>query len=180
MKTAIVGSANPVKRQAVTATLERLFGEGSFAVSSASADSGVSDQPLSNEETLQGARNRAANARLKAPEADLWVGVEGGIEDTTHGMIAFAWVHALTAETRGDGRTASFFLPPKVAELVRRGMELGEADDMVFGRSNSKQKEGAIGILSGGVLDRAGLYEHGVLAALLSLKNRGLYFPGQS
>lgn len=180
MKTAIVGSGNPVKRLAVAATLDRLFGEGSFEVLSASADSGVSDQPISDEETLRGARNRAANARRKAPEADLWVGVEGGIEDTTDGMIAFAWVHALTAKTRGDGRTASFFLPPEVAKLVRQGVELGEADDRVFGRSNSKQKEGAIGILSGGVLDRAGLYEHGVLAALLPLKNRGMYFPGQS
>jgi non-canonical (house-cleaning) NTP pyrophosphatase len=32
---------------------------------------------------------------------------------------------------------AAPFSPPAVAELIREGKELGEADDPVFGRSNS-------------------------------------------
>jgi non-canonical (house-cleaning) NTP pyrophosphatase len=52
---------------------------------------------------------------------------------------------------------------------------LGEADDIVFGRSNSKQKEGAIGLLTGNVVDRAGLYEHAVILALVPFKNVALY-----
>jgi non-canonical (house-cleaning) NTP pyrophosphatase len=62
-----------------------------------------------------------------------------------------------------------------VVELIRAGKELGEADDIVFNRSNSKQESGAIGILTGEVLDRAGLYEHGVLMSLVSIKNPNLY-----
>jgi inosine/xanthosine triphosphatase len=31
-------------------------------------------------------------------------------------------------------------LPPKIVELLQQGMELGDADDIVFGQTNSKQK----------------------------------------
>ena len=69
----------------------------------------------------------------------------------------------------------SFYLPPQVAELVRQGVELGEADDIVFGQSNSKQASGAVGLLTGDVIDRAGLYEGAVILALIPFKNRQLY-----
>jgi non-canonical (house-cleaning) NTP pyrophosphatase len=58
-------------------------------------------------------------------------------------------------------------LPEAVARLVRDGMELGEADDRFFGRDNSKQKEGAIGILSDGRVTRTVLYKPAVTFALL-------------
>jgi non-canonical (house-cleaning) NTP pyrophosphatase len=58
---------------------------------------------------------------------------------------------------------------------VRQGMELGDADDAVFGRSNSKQANGAVGILTGNVIDRAELYEQAVVLALIPFKNPELY-----
>jgi inosine/xanthosine triphosphatase len=39
-------------------------------------------------------------------------------------------------------------LPPKVIALVQQGMELGDADDIVFGQTNSKQQMGAMGLLT--------------------------------
>jgi non-canonical (house-cleaning) NTP pyrophosphatase len=75
----------------------------------------------------------------------------------------------------GKGRTGTFFLPPAVAALIQQGKELGEADDIVFAQSNSKQKNGAIGILTGDVIDRAALYEPAVIMALLPFKNPELY-----
>ena len=75
----------------------------------------------------------------------------------------------------GKGRTGAFFLPESVANLVRHGKELGEADDIVFGRSNSKQANGAIGILTGDVVDRTQLYEQAVILALIPFKNPQLY-----
>jgi non-canonical (house-cleaning) NTP pyrophosphatase len=54
-------------------------------------------------------------------------------------------------------------------------MELGEADDLVFGRSNSKQDNGAIGLLTGDVIDRAQLYEQAVILALVPFKNPDMY-----
>ena len=45
-----------------------------------------------------------------------------------------------------------FILPPDIRNLVLAGKELGEADNIVFGRSGSKFKEGAVGLLTGGVI----------------------------
>jgi non-canonical (house-cleaning) NTP pyrophosphatase len=79
------------------------------------------------------------------------------------------------ADKVGKGRTSTFFLPARVAELVRQGKELGEADDIVFGLQNSKQQMGAIGILTHGIIDRAEYYEQAVVAALIPFKNPELY-----
>jgi non-canonical (house-cleaning) NTP pyrophosphatase len=75
----------------------------------------------------------------------------------------------------GKGKTGSFFLPPKVAELIGQGKELGDADDIVFGTSNSKQANGAVGILTGDVLTRTTFYEAAVILALIPFKNPELY-----
>ena len=75
----------------------------------------------------------------------------------------------------GRGRSGAFLLPPKVAELVRQGVELGEADDRVFGCSNSKQQNGAIGLLTDDAIDRVGLYVPAVIFAFIPFKNAGLY-----
>jgi non-canonical (house-cleaning) NTP pyrophosphatase len=75
----------------------------------------------------------------------------------------------------GKARTGVFFLPKAVAQLVQRGVELGEADDRVFGRINSKQGNGAIGLLTDDVIDRVQYYEHAVILALVPFKNSQLY-----
>ena len=67
----------------------------------------------------------------------------------------------------GVARTGSFSLPPAVAALVRGGMELGAADDAVFGRVNSKQEDGAVGLLSKGIITRTTNYEHALVLALV-------------
>jgi len=75
----------------------------------------------------------------------------------------------------GCGQTGRFLLPEGVARLVRAGLELGEADDRFFGRENSKQQEGAIGLLSNRKLDRLQLYKQGVIFALLRFVNAEFY-----
>jgi inosine/xanthosine triphosphatase len=171
----VVASTNPVKVEAVRRGFERMFPEDGFEIQTVSVASGVRDQPASSEETLQGAMNRVNNAAADRPQADYWVGVEGGIEDQAGEMAAFAWVVVRSKRLWGKGRTGTFYLPQAVAELVRQGKELGEADDIVFGRSNSKQENGAIGLLTGNVVDRAQLYEHAVILALAPFKNPHLY-----
>ncbi len=169
-----MASDNPVKTRAALRAFESMFHGETFELKTVAVTSGVADQPLSSEETLLGATQRSQRAR-ESEVADYWVGIEGGIEDTPEGMTAFAWVVVRTSAGVGRGRTATFSLPPAVAELVRGGMELGDADDVVFDRENSKQKEGAVGLLTGNALDRARLYEQAVIAALIPFKNPKLY-----
>jgi inosine/xanthosine triphosphatase len=174
MKTIVVASKNPVKVRATLNGFKRMFRTDDFEAQTILVPSGVRDQPASNAETLAGALNRARAAQQIEP-ADYWVGIEGGIEDDGADMVAFAWVVVLSERMQGKGRTGTFFLPDTVARLVREGKELGEADDMVFGKTNSKQDNGAIGILTGDVIDRAQLYEQAVILALVPFKNKSLY-----
>src|SRR5262245_58811006 len=90
-----------------------------------------------------GALNRGRAARRAHAGGDYWVGIEGGIEDAGDQMMAFAWAVMLSSALAGKGRTGTFFLPEAVAKLVRGGKELGEADDLVFGKTNSKQDGGS-------------------------------------
>jgi len=175
MKTIVIASKNPVKIKAVKRAFTRMFPGQMFKLESVAVTSGVSDQPKSDAEVLQGAENRARNAKKELSNANYWVGIEGGIEDNEFGMAAFAWIVIISEQQIGRGRTGAFFLPEKVARLVRQGKELGEANDIVFNRSNSKQNNGAIGLLTGNVIDRTRLYEHGVIMALVGFKNIELY-----
>lgn len=175
MKTIILASMNPVKVQATLDGFKRMLPDETFELKTVLTGSGVGDQPMSGDETLRGAVNRAHGAAVMVPTGDFWVGIEGGVEELEDEMAAFAWVVVLTKDRAGKGRTGTFFLPEQVARLIREGKELGEADDIVFGKTNSKQENGAIGILTGDVIDRAGLYEQAVILALVSFKNPRIY-----
>lgn len=169
----IVASKNPVKKEAVLVGFKSFF--HLVEVEGFHADSEVSDQPVSDEETLKGARNRAENVKNLYKNADFWVGIEGGIQTTEKGLTAFAWVVILSADKYGEARTSSFLLPNKVAELIQRGYELGTANDMVFNQTNSKQKHGAVGILTKNIVSRTELYKQAVQLALIPFINPDLF-----
>ncbi len=171
----VVASRNPVKIEAVRLGFERMFPEARLQVEGVSVESGVSRQPMTDGETLQGALNRACAARQAAPQADFWAGIEGGVEEQDGTVSAFAWVVILARQGMGKARSATFDLPPALAELIRQGVELGEADDRLFERQNSKQQNGAVGLLTGDVIDRARYYEQPVVLALIPFKNPHLY-----
>ena len=122
--TIVVASKNPVKAAAIQGAFTRLFPEQPFKVEGFSAASGVSDQPLSDQETKLGATNRVMKIRRTFPNADLWAGLEGGIAETDEGMCAFAWIVVAWANNQGAARTATFPLPDAIAKLIREGAEL--------------------------------------------------------
>jgi inosine/xanthosine triphosphatase len=173
----IVASLNPVKIQATLLGFQRMFPGELIETRGISVVSGVSRQPLSDDETFQGAVTRARQATRLNPQADFWIGIEGGIQPIEKDISAFAWVFVCSKNQSGKGRSSAFFLPDKIAQLIRQGYELGDADDVVFGRQNSKQENGAVGLLTGDVIDRVALYEQAVIMALIPFKNPNLYPP---
>ncbi|MGH3056497.1 MAG: DUF84 family protein [Gaiellaceae bacterium] len=79
----------------------------------------------------------------------------------------------------GLGRTGVFRLPPTLGNLVEAGMELGQADDVIFNRANSKQGSGAVGILTNGMIDRKAYYVHAMKLAMITWIRPELYIgPG--
>jgi inosine/xanthosine triphosphatase len=175
MKKVVVSSLNPVKIKAVENGFERLFPQEKFEFVKISVDSDVSDQPMTDSDSRQGALNRAKNAQKVIPESDFWVGVEGGCDYLDDVMVAFAWIVIQGKDKKGLARTALFRLPTQVQKLIESGMELGLADDRVFGEENSKQNSGAVGLLTGDVVTRTTLYEQAVILALIPFRNQDLY-----
>lgn len=167
MLNAVVGSTNRVKLDAVKGALAKMFPGEDVLVEGVEVDSGVSDQPMSDWETFRGAVVRARAVREQHPGCDIAVGIEGGIEHLGSDLAAFAWAVLLGKERTGRGRSGLFILPPKVAEIVRGGRELGDADDIVFRRSDSKRKNGAVGLLTNDLIDRSSYYEHMMILALI-------------
>lgn len=175
MKKIVVASTNPVKISCTSEAFKEVFPGEAFDVRGFHAPSGVSDQPMSDEETLRGALNRANYVKDQYSDADLWVGIEGGIHQQQNMMEAFAWIVVLSDSQFGRARTATFQLPPEIVELVNSDVELGHADDAVFRRTNSKQGNGAVGILTNNLIDRKAYYRHATILALIPFVQSQLY-----
>lgn len=176
MKKIIVGSINPVKIRAAREGFALMFPDQQFEVEGVEAASGVNDQPQTDMETLNGARNRARHAAELNPQADFYVGIEGGTDHLGDELIVFAWVVVLSGNIEGKAKSGTFVLPREVSDLVREGYELGHADDIVFQRQDSKRQNGSIGILTGDVIDRTAFYSPAVVMALIPFKNPKLTF----
>lgn len=171
----VVASKNPVKVKAALQGFEEMFPQQTFTATGISVPSGVNDQPLGDDETYQGAWNRVQAAKAAQPDADYWVGIEGGNIKLADEMEVMAWIIVLSKTQLGKARTAGFYLPPKVVQLVDQGYELGEADDMIFGVQNSKQTSGSSGLLTDNVMTRLRFYVPAVILALIPFLKPELY-----
>ena len=170
----LVGSSNPTKTNSVKQAFNLVYPNVKFKVVGKGVSSGVPNQPMGEKETFLGAKNRAKE--LITSDADYYVGIEGGCCFINKRLYAFAWVVTRNKKKFGYGKTSLFQLPKRIQTLVEDGLELGEADDVVFGRSNSKFKDGAIGILTGGLIDRTRYYKEAVVMSLIPFINKDLSF----
>jgi inosine/xanthosine triphosphatase len=168
----VIASHNPAKIRAVKDAFALQFPGSVGEFTPVAVESGVSEQPLSDDETLRGARNRAENAFAHQPGADFWIGLEGGIETIGDQLFGFAWM-----AVRGrDGnissvRTVTLPLPPAVKALVEQGLELGDANDRVFSTVNSKHHGGAFGLLTNELYTRESVYTEALVIALVPFTN---------
>jgi inosine/xanthosine triphosphatase len=189
-----VGSSNPCKINAARRAFEEVFSAATkrellVVMSSYNVPSGVSDQPFGDAETRLGAMNRAKAAHEAAcswsedknEHPDFSVGLEGGLEKQSHPQADELWCNAWVAvfsseESWGFAKSGSFLLPPALCDLVlNEGMELGDADDIVFKRVNSKHGQGTVGKLTDGQIDRASFYVHALKLALIPWVRPELY-----
>lgn len=164
VRSAAVGSVNPVKREAAGRALRSVWPD--LLVEAVEVDSRVADQPRSVEEAIKGAMARARSA-LALCRTELAVGIEGNVEETPWGMVSTAWVAVLHADGRiGLGSSGRFLLPVHVAEAIRAGSELGPLMDALLGEENVKHKQGAVGAFTGGRINRVDALEEAVVLAL--------------
>ena len=157
-----VGSANRVKVEAVRTVLERIYGD--VRVTAVDVDSGVPPQP-SEGDTRKGAVNRAKNA---LGSHDMSFGIEAGVFETEDGLYDIQYCAVLDKTgVLSVGMGSGFRYPDDISELVREGYTVGDAVKKARGDSDIGKKQGAIGILSDGLMDRKSLTEQSVLAAMI-------------
>lgn len=160
-----VGSTNPVKVAAVQAAVEFVVAkrneERDFTITGYEVESDVSAQPYSDEETRQGAENRAHNVLVQHPEVDIACGLEGGVMPVGKELQSVVWVHF--EDRMGKTQSLSgnrFALPPYIVKGLETGAELGDVMDEIEGKTNTKHGWGMFGFLTEGVIPRQEAYEY--------------------
>ncbi|MBT2683976.1 DUF84 family protein [Bacillus sp. ISL-37] len=151
-----VGSKNPAKINAV----KEAFKEYEYEIISFDAESGVSEQPMSDEETIKGAVNRAIQA-AEIGEAEIGIGLEGGVQQTPYGLMLCNW-GALAAKGMDPiiSGGARIPLPDEIAQQLLMGAELGPVMDEYAKKQNVRKNEGAVGIFTNGQINRSEMFTH--------------------
>lgn len=171
MSDIIVASANPSKINAVANAFQQLLPQQKCHVSGIATLSGVAAQPLSSDETLQGALNRINDAKARQPGASYYVSIEAGLDED----FTFAWIVIEHQGKISKSRSAAFMLPPTVLNAIAQGEELGDIMDTLFSQHNIKQKGGAIGLLTAGKLSRSEVYTQAIILAMIPFINSQFY-----
>lgn len=150
----IVGSKNKTKVEAV----KSIFTDVSIIAKE--VPSNVSAQPIGDEETLQGAMNRAKAAR-KLEKNCIGIGLEGGVMYLNDDLYLCNW--GALADQYGEIFTASgarIKLPKSFHEKIDSGMELSEIMNEYTKRHDIRHKEGAIGIFTNHLVLRSEMFSH--------------------
>jgi inosine/xanthosine triphosphatase len=150
-----IGTKNPTKVNAVKAAFASHL-QGEFI--SLNVPSNVSAQPLTDNETMSGAINRAKNA-IKEANGQIGVGLEGGVVKQEYGYFLCNWGAIVDEHLQpivaGGSRIV---IPEEVGEQVFSGLELGDVMDRYVEKHNVRQNEGAIGIFTNGCVDRTEMF----------------------
>jgi inosine/xanthosine triphosphatase len=168
----IVGSLNPVKINAAKSAFSKFWKDTD--VSGTDMPSDVSHMPMTEDECIKGAINRARKALNNG--ADFGVGLEGGVKETEYGMFLLSW--AAVADKEGNlglGSGGSFALPEIIAKRIMEGEELGPVMDDITNTEDVKKKQGAIGFFTDGKLNRTTGFETAILFALTRFVKMEMY-----
>lgn len=161
-----VGSKNKAKLQAVELAFAKLFPEEKLDIVGTAVSSGVSSQPMSDEESIQGATTRAQKA-LQETGADYGVGLEGGLHKIGKQWFDSGWIVVIDKNGKvGIGSSLKMPTAEKIMTHIHQGKELGDVVDTLFKTSDTRQGTGHFGIMSKGHVTRITGYEQGVIAAL--------------
>ncbi len=172
-----IGSQNPVKVEALRETLKDYSRFRDAQVIPLDVLSHISEQPLSLEETLQGAKNRAFGSFVGC---DYGVGLESGlieVPQTKTGFINMCFCVIYDGQSYATGSSSGFEVPREAVEVILNGGNLTEASHSI-GLTESHtigREEGLIGLLTNGRVTRKDYTKQSIQTALVQIENKELY-----
>ena len=169
----VLGSTSPVKINATRQAFEAYF--DNVEVKGIQVPSGIKPFPTSEEETFQGAVNRA-KAVFEMEQADYYVGLEGGLQTLNGYTIVKQIAVVLHEEKTGVGISSGYNAPEAVInQLDMTSDESRKILDKYFGKTEILSKEGIIGVLTNGNLNRTTISRDAIICALTRFINPQYY-----
>jgi inosine/xanthosine triphosphatase len=160
-----VGSKNPAKIEAVRIASQRAWPE--VVIEGIEVASGIDAQPRTDDDTRQGARNRAAAVLLAGrkiyPKIDegraLGIGLEGGVFKQANQLWSTVWA-AVTDDTDHfwEANGARFLVPEPINSIMKSGKEMGPVVEEIIGEKDIRSKQGMIGVITNDFVSRAEEY----------------------
>lgn len=141
--------------------------------------------PLTDEELMRGARERALIAQKDlldaGSSAQFYVGLEGGFHSVSLGgtqrTFLRGWAFATDGVRESYGASPSIIVPESIVrQVIDTNTELGVVIDEVAGEHDVRSRQGAWGVLSNDLLTRAMSFELALIAAFAPFYNERLYF----
>ena len=173
-----IGTMNPAKIRAVRQITNQVWPQA--ILKPADVPSGVSEMPMSDDEGMAGALQRA-RAALDCTHGHYGIGLEGAVHTEmvpTLGQTMFLSNWVAVVDTSGRESIASsgrLPLPECIARELCAGAELGPLMDQITGEQNTKQHLGAAGILTNGLIVRENAFALAVAFALAPFVRSDLY-----
>ena len=154
----LIGTNNRAKTKAVHTISSLYYPNAEFE--NKEVPSLVSSQPMSDEETRQGAINRAKQLMINT-DASFGIGLEGGVNEIEDVMYICNWGALVTKEGKIFTATgAGVPLPKEIATKLKEGFELGPVMDDYSNTNDIRHGEGAIGVFTNGLVKRSDMFEH--------------------
>ncbi len=168
-----LGSTNANKLQALKETLQEYERFKNAEVIGIKVESNVSDQPVTLEETVRGAINRAKNAYNNC---DYSVGLESGLMAVPYTKTGYMDMTVCAIYDGKDihlGMSPAWEFPDKrmTDAILNEGLTMSEVGNKFGLTDNPKigDAEGVIGILTHGHLDRKAYAQPAIHMALLHI-----------
>ena len=167
-----LGTTNPGKISALHRALTSYPVLQRCPVSSHKVASGVADQPMSLEETTQGAKNRAvAAAAAENSGSVLGVGIESGLFLAEGKLFDVCCCVIWDGLQHHIGFSCAWELPESVRKKVTDGrMDLSKAFQHISADPNIGEKGGAIAVMTGGRVTRPDYTQQAIQMAITSLQ----------
>lgn len=148
-----IGSLNPTKVGAVKSVFKE------YSVDGLNVPSNVSKQPMTDDETMQGAINRANNARIEG-NSELGIGLEGGVIIENDRLFLCNWGALVDENQTILASGAKILLPREFIYDLQNGTELSVLMERYTNEKDIRSKEGAVGIFTNGRITRTQIFEH--------------------
>jgi len=150
----LIGSRNVSKIDAV----KDVFSENE--VQALEVNSQVSVQPFSDEETKQGAINRAMQCKKAEPDA-LTIGLEGGVMYIENELHLINWGAMVTPDWKKiTASGARIPLPQEIDNALKTGKELAEIMEIYTNKADIRSKKGTIGVFTKDFVSRGEMFAH--------------------